>query len=205
MVKVRVSAQDTVLGAAVAALVGRLLPGTTVLPGRSGAADGVPGVRVALEGTDRWLFVAASLLPDGSAVEALSGGASAATMLGTPLDEFAKALKTLVEGGPGYVPIEMVRWMAGEALGRSPAASPRPGLTTREREILQLVARGCSNSEIGRELMISPNTVRTHLHALSVKLEATSRTKMLANARALAIPEAFDHASGNGRTARVSA
>jgi LuxR family maltose regulon positive regulatory protein len=65
-------------------------------------------------------------------------------------------------------------------------------LTAREREILQLVARGCTNPEIAERLLISTNTVRTHLHALSVKFEATNRTRMLANARALSVPEALD-------------
>ena len=112
----------------------------------------------------------------------------------------------LLDGAQGYVPIDMMRWIAGEALSRGPGQPSRPVPTAREREVLQLVARGLSNGEIARALTISTNTVRTHLHALSVKLEATSRMKMLANARALAITEAFDSpTAGQTRAARVPA
>lgn len=183
-----ISGEGTVAGAAIAALVRECRTDATVL----GTNDGLPGpgIRVRLEGSERWIFVGAHG-PDAAAVLALSQGACAAIALDSPLSDFQIALRTLVEGGPGYVPLEFVRWMAGNALGR-PNAPVHVALTAREREILQLIARGLSNLEIARALTISTNTVRTHLHALSVKLDANGRTRILANARALAIPEALD-------------
>lgn len=198
MTSVRVSGGDTLLGMAIAAYVRALLPGASVDHDAGEAGD---GIRIDLDDTGRWIFLGASHGREGAAAEALSDGACAVTTLDSAPAEFGLALKALIEGGPGFVPIHMARWMAGEALGRNqPAASSerapaRPALTAREREILQRVARGCTNGEIAAELMISTNTVRTHLHALSVKLESTSRTRMLARARALAIPEAFDFAA----------
>ena len=137
-------------------------------------------------------------------VAALSDGASATVNLDSSPREMALAVASLIDGERGYVPIDMMRWIAGEALAK--AGPSRPALTLREREILRLVSRGFSNGEIAEALTISTNTVRTHLHTLSVKLEANSRTRMLANARALAYPEAFDSPvpSGN-RSARVPA
>ena len=163
------------------------------------------GVRVAHGPSGSWMFVSANRGPDADAVQALSQGASATLNLDSRRDELDLGVGALLDGAQGYVPIDMMRWIAGEVLNRNGQPTARPILTVREREVLRLVARGLSNAEIARALTISTNTVRTHLHALSVKLEATSRTKMLANARALAITEAFDSPAGASERTRVPA
>lgn len=202
---VSVSGRDHLLGAAVAALIREVLPGARIEATHSTDAD--DGAVVTIGGEARWLYVAPSAGPGTAAVSALSRGASAVTTLDTPVSEFEFALRQLIAGGPGHVPLDVVRWMAGETLERTATGQGRPALTAREREILQLVARGHTNAEIGLALRITTNTVRTHLHALSVKFDASSRTRMLANARALAVPEAFDAgmADGTGRQYRMPA
>ncbi len=50
-------------------------------------------------------------------------------------------------------------------------------LTAREREVLGLVAAGISNKGIARELQVSPNTVKFHIAAILVKLDAASRAE----------------------------
>jgi DNA-binding CsgD family transcriptional regulator len=59
------------------------------------------------------------------------------------------------------------------------------GLTRQELRVLEEVAAGRSNKEIGRSLGISPNTVKTHLANLFDKLEARRRTEVLGRAREL--------------------
>jgi DNA-binding CsgD family transcriptional regulator len=62
--------------------------------------------------------------------------------------------------------------------GRSPSRSSRlEVLTDREREILVLVGRACSNKEIARELVISERTARTHVSNILRKLGLSSRTE----------------------------
>lgn len=205
----RVSGSGGLLTAMVAALLHDHHPAALIeIDARLDGAPG-PGVRVSLSGTPRWLFVSAKREPDASAVEALSEGACAVVTIEADPEEFALAVQALLEGAHSYVPVDMVRWLAEEALAHRGGRQPsRDGaaLTAREREILYLVALGCSNVEIARELMISTNTVRTHLHTLSVKLDATSRTKMLANARLLDLREAFGEKPTPGRpSTRVSA
>ena len=64
-------------------------------------------------------------------------------------------------------------------------ASPAPGLTERERDVLRLVAAGRSNREIAAELFISPKTVSVHVSNILGKLGAASRGEAAAKAHAL--------------------
>jgi LuxR family maltose regulon positive regulatory protein len=69
----------------------------------------------------------------------------------------------------------------------SPAAGGSPTLTARERSILELVAQGQSNKEIARTLGISPETVKTHLENVYVKLAVERRAQAIARAKDLAL------------------
>jgi len=68
-----------------------------------------------------------------------------------------------------------------------PAASAGPTLSARQRTILELVARGQSNKEIGRTLGISPETVKTHLENVYGKLAVERRAQAIARAKDLAL------------------
>jgi DNA-binding CsgD family transcriptional regulator len=61
------------------------------------------------------------------------------------------------------------------------------GISTRESEVLELLAAGHSNKEIARLLGISPNTVKTHVASVLAKLDSTRRTQAIQKARALQI------------------
>jgi DNA-binding NarL/FixJ family response regulator len=71
------------------------------------------------------------------------------------------------------------------AYRRNEAALASLGISTREVEVLDLLAEGYSNKVIARRLAISPNTVKTHIARLFEKLEAQSRTQAIAKARRL--------------------
>ena len=63
------------------------------------------------------------------------------------------------------------------------AARDGDALTTREREVLALVATGRSNREIAQQLFISAKTVSVHISNVMAKLDAGSRTEAVAVAR----------------------
>lgn len=67
------------------------------------------------------------------------------------------------------------------------AAQRELGISARELEVLQCLARGAPNKVIARELAISPNTVKTHVAQLLAKLSAANRTEAIARARALSL------------------
>lgn len=76
---------------------------------------------------------------------------------------------------------------AMEDFGEGGASSqdvPSLGLTKREAEILELVAAGCTNAQIARQLWVSPGTVRTHLEHIFAKLDVSNRTSAAARLHA---------------------
>lgn len=67
------------------------------------------------------------------------------------------------------------------------AAKAALGISEREFEVLRLLAAGRSNKEIGLQLNVSPNTVKTHIARLFEKLEAARRTQAVLKARELGL------------------
>jgi DNA-binding NarL/FixJ family response regulator len=58
-----------------------------------------------------------------------------------------------------------------------------PELSDREREVLELIARGKPNSEIARSLVVSPKTVRNHVSNIFTKLQISDRSEAIVRAR----------------------
>jgi DNA-binding NarL/FixJ family response regulator len=73
-------------------------------------------------------------------------------------------------------------------LGAKPSAPPVAGLSPREAEVLRLVARGLSNEDIARQLVLSVRTVERHVANVYAKIGASGRT-----ARAIATSWAHSH------------
>ena len=74
---------------------------------------------------------------------------------------------------------------SNEKFERNDRALESLGISEREYDVLQLLASGCSNKEIGEQLFVSPNTVKTHLANLYGKLEVGRRTQAVHKAKAL--------------------
>ena len=67
------------------------------------------------------------------------------------------------------------------------AALSRSGISKRELEVLQLIARGLSNQEIADRLFVSLNTVKTHSSNLFLKLDVKRRTQAIEKAKRLSL------------------
>jgi DNA-binding NarL/FixJ family response regulator len=102
----------------------------------------------------------------------------------TPLYVTAVALVFIVVGiwiGQRTAPPPASR----EAFESNAQALDYLGISARELEVLELLAQGHSNKEIGKALFVSPNTVKTHLANLYQKLEVSRRTQAVQKARSL--------------------
>jgi DNA-binding NarL/FixJ family response regulator len=100
-------------------------------------------------------------------------GAHALILKDAPLGDLVHALDA-IRAGRRYVDPALAR----VALG----ATSKPSLTPREAEVLGHVADGLSHDEIGRQLSISPETVRTHVRKACKRLNARTRTHAVATA-----------------------
>ena len=110
--------------------------------------------------------------------EALRAGASGFMLKDAPAEELVGAIRVLAAGEALLAP-EVTRRVI-EAFARLPApnaehASALAELTSREVDVLRLLASGLSNAEIARELVVSGATVKTHVSRVLMKLGLRDR------------------------------
>ncbi len=122
-------------------------------------------------------------------LEAVQAGASGYLLKGAPTDKIVEAIKEVRAGGtviqPNLARRLLRHFRVGETLPESNPKAPTPAmeepqlrpLSEREKEILQLIAKGVSNSEAARLLSLSKATIRTHLEHIYRKLEVTNRVE----------------------------
>lgn len=104
-------------------------------------------------------------------------------MMSTPIYVGAIALVFIVLGI--WIGHRLARPEPPEEFERNDEAMGYLGITPREHEVLELLARGHSNREIAETLFVSPNTVKSHLSSLYAKLEVSRRTQAVRKARSL--------------------
>jgi two-component system, NarL family, response regulator NreC len=113
-------------------------------------------------------------------LEALRSGAKAYILKESPPEELIKAIKE-VSSGRRYLssPLTELAIEAYTQKAEIKAQEPYDQLTTREREILQLAAQGCTNTEIANRLFISSRTVETHRTNLMRKLNLHNHVQLI--------------------------
>lgn len=120
--------------------------------------------------------------------EALKAGAGGFLLKDAEPEDIANAIRTVSEGTALIQPSVMRRLVnkfVKQEPGEKPAKHVKKGqeladpLTARESEILDLVAQGLSNKEIGEKLFISPATAKTHLSRIMQKTNCHSRAQLV--------------------------
>ncbi len=197
MLTFSVSSADSLLGTMVRALVLQLRPGSAFVDGAEPQWRFKDEVRLTLIDTGLWLCVFPEATHYDAIACSLAEGSAGALTIRSGVGEFERGIQALTGDGPPVVSRELLQWLATRAMKLSldggvashPSRTETVRLTGREREVLRFVSTGRSNAEIARELHVSTNTVRSHLRSLASKLEASSRTRIVANARALGFSE----------------
>jgi DNA-binding NarL/FixJ family response regulator len=119
---------------------------------------------------------------DDSVFAALRAGAAGYVLKGAAQDEIVRAIRAVAAGeaifGPG-----IARRVLTQLGGRSATPDPFPELTTREREVLELLAAGLTTAAIGARLGLAPKTVTNHASAVFAKLHVEGRAQAVERAR----------------------
>jgi DNA-binding NarL/FixJ family response regulator len=127
------------------------------------------------------LVIAVTALNDPDVVgEALRLGFHGYLTKDTPLPQFVKSIESAVDGQV-VIPRRFARRAAGAMTpSEESAVLLLKHLTARESQVLELLAKGASSSDIARELSVSANTVRSHVQNILTKLQVHSRLEAAA-------------------------
>jgi DNA-binding NarL/FixJ family response regulator len=121
---------------------------------------------------------------DDSVFAALRAGARGYILKGAGRDDVLRAVASVQRGeaifGPGIAQRILGYW-ANAGAASSPTSFPE--LTDREREVLELIARGLNNAEIARRFVLRPKTVRNHISNSFTKLHVADRSQAVVRAR----------------------
>ena len=116
---------------------------------------------------------------------AIEAGADGYLLKGTPLEELRRDIHALRDGGSPLSPMiarKLLNRLHGPA-NAAPEAGGETALTPREREILEMIAKGFSYAETSTICAISTATVHSHLKRIYRKLEVHSKTEAVYEAR----------------------
>ncbi len=163
----------------------RLRPDVVLMDIRMPELDGLEATRriLAADPSPRVLVLTTFDL-DEYVYEALRAGASGFLLKDAGRERLVEAVRTVAAGESLFAPSVLRRlvdhYVARPPLGRAVGLDE---LSERELEVLRLIGRGLSNTEIGDELFISLATVKTHLHNIYKKIGVDSRYDLLARVR----------------------
>ena len=173
-------------GAEVAGAVAQHHPDVVVMDLRMRDVDGIEATRrLRCDPEAPPVLVLTTFDDDELLSGALRAGAAGFLLKDSPAEELIRAVRTVASGhallDPAVTERVLNAYRAGSPAG--PGAAPDE-LTSRELDVLRLIGRGLSNSEIAAELTISEVTVKSHIGRIFTKLDLRDR--------AAAIVYAFD-------------
>ena len=159
-------------GDAAIALYEEHRPDVMVLDLRMPGRDGVSVVEVVLDKHPKArLLIMTTYDGDEDIFKSLSRGAKGYLLKDAPRQEILLAIRAVAADQ---------RYTSGAVAAKALQRMVRPSLTQRELDVLQQLAEGRSNKDIGRRLQITEGTAKTHVKAILTKLDAMSRTEAVA-------------------------
>jgi len=172
-------------------------PDVVVMDVRMPLMDGIEATRELTSASDGGprVLVLTTFDLDEYVYDALRSGASGFLLKDAAAERLFDAVRVVAAGDALLAPA-VTRRLIGEFARLRPAPGPRPQqleeLTARETEVLRLIAEGLSNAEIAERLVVSEETVKTHVSRVLMKLDLRDRTQAVVAAyeSGLVVPRA---------------
>ena len=159
------------------AFAGELKPDVVLMDLRMPEMDGVTAIEhIKSNYPDVHILVLTTYESDADILRAIETGATGYLLKDTPREELFGAIRTVAQGQSPLDPGVAARLMQRM---RDPEEE---GLSTREIEVLELVAHGTSNKAIAKQLWVSETTVKSHMLHIFDKLGVTDRTAAVTEA-----------------------
>jgi len=182
-------------GAEAVALARDLHPHVVLMDVRMPNVDGIEATRRIVDGTEESprVLVLTTFDLDEYVYEALRAGASGFLLKDAPEEQLVAGIRIVAAGGSLFAPAVTRRLI--ERFAETATREPPPAvaeLTARELDVLRLVARGLSNTEIASELVVSDHTVKTHVAHILGKLDLRDRVQVVVLAYESGIVRAGD-------------
>jgi DNA-binding NarL/FixJ family response regulator len=155
-----------------------LRPDVVLMDIRMPVMDGLEATRRLADGPKVLILTTFDL--DDYVYEALRAGASGFLLKDAPAADLITAVRVVASGEALLAP-SVTRRLIAEFAARPAANKPRPtalnALTPRETDVLRLIARGRSNTEIAADLVVAEQTVKTHVGRVLAKLGLRDRAQ----------------------------
>ena len=155
-------------------------PEVVLLDIRMPGMDGLTAARQIIAQTECRVLLLTTFDADEYVFEGLRAGASGFLLKDLPPEQLCWAVRSIAAGNALIDPVVTRRLILRfAASARATSETPRPlkELTARELDVLRLLARGRSNAEISRELVVEESTVKTHVGRILMKLGLRDRVQ----------------------------
>jgi DNA-binding NarL/FixJ family response regulator len=158
----------------------RLAPDVVLMDIRMPRMDGVEATRRIVAAGSAKVLILTTFDLDEYVFDALRAGASGFLLKDTPAEDLVTAVR-VVAGGDALLSPSVTRRLieefARQPVGQTAQPAALASLTARELEVLKLMARGMTNGEIARDLVVSETTVKTHVGRVLDKLSLRDRVQ----------------------------
>jgi DNA-binding NarL/FixJ family response regulator len=172
-------------GAQAVELAAALRPDVIVMDIKMPGMSGIEATRHILAAAPATRILVVTMFEDDATVfTAMRAGARGYVLKDAEKDDMLRAIRGVGRGEGIFSPSIAARMV--DFFNTAPPAASReafPGLTSRERELLDLLARGASNAEIAQLLALSAKTVANYISTLLAKLQAADRAAVVRIAR----------------------
>lgn len=175
---------EAATGTSVVELAAQLSPDVVLMDLRMPDLDGIQATRQLLSTNPGIGVVVVTMFDDDDTVfAAMRAGARGYLLKGAEQEEILRAVRAIAAGEAIFGPAIARRIVQHFSAGRGTGQPVFPTLTTREREVLELIATGKGNAAIAHQLGLTLKTVRNHVSHIFLKLQVPDRAAAIIKAR----------------------